>query len=170
MQLRRRILKNLKHATHNLTGPQKSPMAPFIGRVKEKELKARFEKGRNGEELRVIGGEEVRVTFTITEAFRGVSGKEVDVFTSDGSAACGYNFDRGGTYIVYAHEYPSRRSRSRIAGARKSTSGRWDGRLSGTMFDAEGQPATRVQTLTWETANTPTSIGMTRQRTPRKRR
>jgi Carboxypeptidase regulatory-like domain len=80
--------------------------AVFVGQVKAKDLKARFEKGRNGEELRVLGGGEVRVTFTITDAFRGSLGKEVDIFTSDSSAACGYGFENGGVYIVYAHEYP----------------------------------------------------------------
>jgi protocatechuate 3,4-dioxygenase beta subunit len=80
--------------------------AVFVGQVKAIELKAVFEEGRNGERLRVLGEGEVRVTFTITDAFRGVSGKEVDIFTNDGSAACGYRFDTGGTYIVYAQEYP----------------------------------------------------------------
>src|SRR5262245_45178734 len=59
--------------------------AVFVGQVKAKELKARFEEGRNGERLRVLGGGEVRVTFTITDAFRGVSGKEVDISTNDSS-------------------------------------------------------------------------------------
>src|SRR5215475_3464587 len=80
--------------------------AVFVGQVKSKELKARFEKGRNGEEMRVLGGGEVRVTFTITDAFRGAPGKEVDIFTNDSSAACGYGFNNGGVYIVYATEYP----------------------------------------------------------------
>jgi Carboxypeptidase regulatory-like domain len=80
--------------------------AVFVGQVKAKELKARFEKGGNGEELRVLGGGEVRVRFTITEAFRGAPGKEVDIFTSDSEPACGYEFEAGGVYIVYATEYP----------------------------------------------------------------
>src|SRR5262245_31015534 len=80
--------------------------AVFVGQVKAKELKARFEKGGNGEESKVLGGGEVRVTFTITEAFRGAPGKEVDIFTSDSEPACGYGFKNGGVYIVYATEYP----------------------------------------------------------------
>ncbi len=80
--------------------------AVFVGQVKAKDLKARFEKGRNGEELRVLGGGEVRVTFTITDAFRGSLGKEVDIFTSASSASCGVEFENDGVYIVYAHEYP----------------------------------------------------------------
>jgi hypothetical protein len=79
--------------------------AVFVGQVKAKDLKARFEKVGNGEELRVLGGGETRVTFTITEAFRGVSGKEVDIFTNE-SSSCGYGFKNGGIYIVYANEYP----------------------------------------------------------------
>jgi hypothetical protein len=79
--------------------------AVFVGQVKAKELQARFEKFGNGEELRDLGRGETRVTFTITEAFRGVSGKEVDIFTNE-SSSCGYGFKNGGIYIVYANEYP----------------------------------------------------------------
>jgi 5-hydroxyisourate hydrolase-like protein (transthyretin family) len=79
--------------------------AVFVGQVKAKKLKARVEKGGNGEELRVLGGGETRVTFTITEAFRGVSGKEVDIFINE-SSSYGYGFENGGVYIVYAREYP----------------------------------------------------------------
>src|SRR5262247_1071901 len=78
--------------------------AVFVGQVKAKELKARFEKGRNGEESRMLGGGEARVTFTITDAFRGAPGKEVDIFTNDG--AYSYEFENGGVYLVYATEYP----------------------------------------------------------------
>jgi hypothetical protein len=59
--------------------------AVFVGQVKAIDLKARYEKGVNGEELRVFGKGEARVTFTITEAFRGAPGKEVDIFTNDGA-------------------------------------------------------------------------------------
>src|SRR5262247_906899 len=78
--------------------------AVFVGQVKGKELKARFEKGENGEELRAPGGGEARVTFTITDAFRGAPGKEVDIFTNDGAYA--YEFENDGVYLVYATEYP----------------------------------------------------------------
>jgi hypothetical protein len=80
--------------------------AVFVGQVKAKDLKARFEKSRNGEESRVLGGGEARVTFTITDAFRGAPGKEVDIFTNHSIVACGYGFKNGGVYIVYATEYP----------------------------------------------------------------
>jgi hypothetical protein len=59
----------------------------FVGQVKAKDLKARYIKGINGEELRVFGRGEARVTFTITEAFRGAPGKEVDIFTNDDAYA-----------------------------------------------------------------------------------
>jgi 5-hydroxyisourate hydrolase-like protein (transthyretin family) len=78
--------------------------AVFVGQVKATDLKARYEKGKNGEELRAPGGGEARVTFTIIEAFRGAPGKEVDIFTNDG--AHGYGFESGGVYLVYATEYP----------------------------------------------------------------
>jgi 5-hydroxyisourate hydrolase-like protein (transthyretin family) len=78
--------------------------AVFVGQVKAKDLKARFEKGGNGEELRAPGGGEARVTFAIIEAFRGAPGKEVDIFTNNG--AYSYEFENGGVYIVYAYEHP----------------------------------------------------------------
>jgi len=78
--------------------------AVFVGQVKAKDLKARYEKGINGEELRVFGRGEARVTFTITEAFRGAPGKEVDIFTNDGAYA--YEFENDGVYLVYATENP----------------------------------------------------------------
>src|SRR5262245_58332266 len=79
--------------------------AVFVGQVKAKDLKARYVKGVNGEELRVFGRGEARVTFTITEAFRGAQGKEIDIFTTD-SSAHGYEFENDGVYLVYATEYP----------------------------------------------------------------
>jgi|GEM_PF-1261987 len=78
--------------------------AVFVGQVKAKDLKARYVKGGNGEELRAPGGGEARVTFAIIEAFRGAPGKEVDIFTNDG--AYSYEFENDGVYIVYAYEHP----------------------------------------------------------------
>jgi Carboxypeptidase regulatory-like domain len=79
--------------------------AVFVGLVKAKEIKEEVSKTPSGEEVRRLDAE-VRVTFTITDAFRGVTGKEVDIITNNSGAACGYNFERDRAYIVYAHEYP----------------------------------------------------------------
>ena len=40
--------------------------------------------------------------FTIEKAFRGVEAKEVEVLTGSGDADCGYGFQLGGQYVVYA--------------------------------------------------------------------
>src|SRR5262245_24343894 len=79
--------------------------AVFVGLVKAKEIKEEAFKTPDGVEVRRLDAE-VRVTFTITDAFRGVTGNEVDIFTNNSSAACGYNFERDRVYIVYAYEYP----------------------------------------------------------------
>jgi Tissue inhibitor of metalloproteinase len=79
--------------------------AVFVGQVEAKEIKEEILKTPTGEEIRRTDAE-VRVTFTITEAFRGVTRKEVDIFTTTGGGSCGYNFEMDGVYIVYAYEYP----------------------------------------------------------------
>ncbi|HEX8558482.1 MAG TPA: carboxypeptidase-like regulatory domain-containing protein [Pyrinomonadaceae bacterium] len=43
------------------------------------------------------------VTFAVAEAFHGVSGAEAQVSTGLGGGDCGYGFERGVTYLVYAH-------------------------------------------------------------------
>ncbi len=44
-----------------------------------------------------------RVRFAVTDAFRGVSGKEIEIETTEGCCACGYPFEVGRAYLVYAH-------------------------------------------------------------------
>ncbi len=46
---------------------------------------------------------EVEVVFRVEKAWKGVEARTVSVFTSSHSAACGYGFKRGRTYLVYAH-------------------------------------------------------------------
>lgn len=41
--------------------------------------------------------------FTVDTAFRGVAGREVEVVTGFGDADCGYGFQLGRQYLVYAH-------------------------------------------------------------------
>lgn len=47
-----------------------------------------------------------RVTFAIVEGFRGVTGKSVEVFTGSGGGDCGYDFEVGRAYVVYATRMP----------------------------------------------------------------
>jgi hypothetical protein len=47
-----------------------------------------------------------RVTLSILEAFRGVTGRTVAVYTGAGGGDCGYLFKVGGTYVVYAKRWP----------------------------------------------------------------
>lgn len=41
--------------------------------------------------------------FAVEQAFLGVEGAEVEVFTGSGGGDCGYGFRRGESYLVYAH-------------------------------------------------------------------
>lgn len=50
----------------------------------------------------------IRVRFKILEAFRGVTGLVVDVYTNENSAACGFAFSANRTYLVYAYEHNGR--------------------------------------------------------------
>jgi hypothetical protein len=68
--------------------------AVFIGEAKDIEIA--MEKTSDGKELR----ENVRVIFSVTEAFRGVSSTEIKVSTNN--SECGFRFETGGLYFVYA--------------------------------------------------------------------
>jgi hypothetical protein len=57
----------------------------------------------------IFGG--VEVVFRINQAWKGVGNRTVSVFTSSQSAACGYSFSKGHTYLVYA----SANSRGRLS-------------------------------------------------------
>jgi hypothetical protein len=47
---------------------------------------------------------ERRVRFEVVEAFTGVTGSTIDVYTGNGGGDCGYAFVVGGTYLVYAYQ------------------------------------------------------------------
>ncbi len=56
--------------------------------------------------VRVKGSDvdsDVRVDFEGAVASRGVQGASITVFTSDGTASCGYPFKRGERYVVYGY-------------------------------------------------------------------
>ena len=46
----------------------------------------------------------VEAVFRVGRAWKGVEATTVSVFTASHSAACGYGFKRGRTYLVYAHK------------------------------------------------------------------
>jgi SdrD B-like domain len=43
------------------------------------------------------------IRFSVTDPFRGLTGSEAEVLTGSGDADCGYGFQLGGDYLVYAH-------------------------------------------------------------------
>lgn len=47
------------------------------------------------------------IRIALDQAYRGVEGTEVEIFTSVEGGACGYNFKKGERYIVYAHRGPT---------------------------------------------------------------
>ena len=57
----------------------------------------------------IFGG--VEVVFRVDRAWKGVNKSTARVFTSSQSAACGYSFSKGQTYLVYA----SGNSRGRLS-------------------------------------------------------
>lgn len=48
-------------------------------------------------------GRLLRVTFAISKTWKGTKGKTVDVTTATNSAACGYGFKKGTSYLVYCY-------------------------------------------------------------------
>jgi len=50
------------------------------------------------------GGSRVRVTFEVVRTWKGADAERFEVRTADNSAACGYPFEPGETYLVYADD------------------------------------------------------------------
>ncbi len=46
----------------------------------------------------------VEVELRVGRRFKGAEADTVTVFTAESSAACGYGFEQGGTYLIYARE------------------------------------------------------------------
>jgi hypothetical protein len=67
----------------------------FVGTVKSQKM-VKVKEDRSDETyLR-------KVHFIIEQSFKGITGKEVDVVTGLSGADCGYRFETGGRYLVYA--------------------------------------------------------------------
>jgi hypothetical protein len=67
----------------------------FTGRVTE----IRPVQGRGGLAVH-------RVTLEVTSSWKGVRRRKAVVVTADNSAACGYPFEKGAEYLVYAKKFP----------------------------------------------------------------
>ena len=48
-----------------------------------------------------------RISFLVTETFRGAVKDAVAVYTGSGGGDCGYDFRKGKSYLVYAHQVSS---------------------------------------------------------------
>ncbi len=57
-----------------------------------------------GRVVRITGIRDLSVHFDIEDPLMGITGKTVTVQTPRGEAACGYNFETGKRYVVYAHK------------------------------------------------------------------
>jgi len=72
--------------------------AVFSGKV----LQVKRVKGGNGQDG------QVEVVFAVDASWKGAERRVMSVFTASNSAACGYGFRRGRTYLVYAAESEGR--------------------------------------------------------------
>ena len=61
--------------------------------------------GRDGRRDRVESRPYVLVTFAVQEQFKGPRASRLAVREAASSAECGYAFERGGRYVVYARSY-----------------------------------------------------------------
>lgn len=50
--------------------------------------------------------------FTVEQSYLGIDGTEVEILTGSGGGDCGFQFQIGGRYLVYAHSYQNRLSTS----------------------------------------------------------
>lgn len=78
--------------------------AVFLATVKSKSVVATQGDGetRNSQQL-------VSVRFLVDEVYRGLlGGSDVEVLTGLSSADCGFNFEKGKRYLVYAQEYQNK--------------------------------------------------------------
>jgi hypothetical protein len=73
--------------------------AVFVGTVTDIKTRLRQSPGR-GDEMEWAPR---TVTFSVSEAFSGVEGAEVEVSTGMGGGDCGYSFVKGVSYVVYAY-------------------------------------------------------------------
>jgi hypothetical protein len=76
--------------------------AVLLGRVEKIEASQGKVGSPPGAMSMTMMGGLLRVTLAIEEGYRGVSTKTLDVYTAASSAACGFSFQQGERYLVYA--------------------------------------------------------------------
>lgn len=77
----------------------------FRGKVIELTLVSHTEtpvKNLDGSTSSIVSPGFIRARFSVLEAFRGEPQKEMTVVTSEQSSACGFSFEAGGEYVVFA--------------------------------------------------------------------
>lgn len=72
---------------------------------------------RHGRAAELFG--QVEVVFEVEKSWKGVDKRIVSVFTSSGSASCGYGFTKGRTYLVYTGGSPQGRLSTSICSRTK---------------------------------------------------
>jgi hypothetical protein len=60
----------------------------------------------DGKTITIIGPGQNLVHFDVTKSYRGAPGEQVVVHTADQGSACGYAFEQGHDYLVYAYTAP----------------------------------------------------------------
>lgn len=76
--------------------------AVFLGRVEKIESSQVKTNNIPGAMSRTIMGGQLKVTVVVEEGYRGVSAKTIQVYTPQSDAACGYSFQQGKRYLVFA--------------------------------------------------------------------
>ncbi len=112
----------------------------FSGRVASTEVATYFP-GGGGEDL---SREMRRVRFDVEEAFRGVESSTVEVWTGFGEIDCGFPFEVGGRYFVYATEVEETSTlHTSTCGRTRLLAGASQDLAYGRLFKA-GQAKTRI--------------------------
>src|SRR5262249_12923184 len=87
---------------------RRSATAVFLGTAVERSPRTRKEEvtissGKNAGKKEVLEFEGYSFTFEIGEAFKGIKGKSVKIATDADGGSCGYYFEVGKEYLVYAY-------------------------------------------------------------------
>jgi hypothetical protein len=94
-------MRELAEAYANMEGVS----SIFIGRVEKQEVKAGTISPGNAMSMTSNGTYRV-VSIAVSEGFRGKANSTVKVFTNFSEAGCGYDFELGKEYLVYASSLP----------------------------------------------------------------
>ena len=111
------------------TTPQQSIQnseAVFSGRVVDVTEQSPPERrpGRRNEDPNFLNG--VKVTFEVSEVWKGNSERRLVVTTSDSSASCGYSFQEGQEYLVYASAEDAQLQTGLCSGTKRLSDARAD--------------------------------------------